>query len=497
MNQETKKRNIRRRTKIIATLGPALEDREVLRETIAAGANVLRLNFSHGSRESWVRHARAVRETSRELGREVALLADLAGPKIRIEHFENGRVTLVKGQAFTLDTIRQDLAGDDSRVSVSYPTLAEDVTPGVLLLLDDGLIAVRVREVIDGQIHCVVETGGVLRDRKGLNIRGGGLSVSGITEKDIKDISVAAELDVDYVAVSFVTNGDDIRRARKLLRDAGSGAALIAKIERSEAIVALEEICETADGILVARGDLGVEIGDAELPGIQKLIIKTAVDYNRIVITATQMMLSMVESPIPTRAEVLDVANAVIDGTDAVMLSEETAVGKHPTTVIEAVDRICLGAERHREETGDIKQLNVRFQRIDQAIAMAATFLSTNVSVQAIVAFTESGSTALWLSRVQSPVPIFALSPCASSRRRMALYRNVIPVAHVPQAESMDMVVTEALKLLWKNHAISAGDRIILTMGERQGDQGGTNTMRLVKVGPEGRAEHQAELDMR
>jgi len=350
---------------------------------------------------------------------------------------------------------------------------------------------------IEGKlIHCVVETGGVLRNRKGLNIRGGGLSVSGITEKDIDDIPIAARLEADYVAVSFVTNGDDIRKARKLLRQAGSNAGVIAKIERSEAIVSLEEICETADAILVARGDLGVEIGDAALPGIQKRIINTAVEYNRNVITATQMMLSMVDSPIPTRAEVLDVANAVIDGTDAVMLSEETAVGKHPTTVVEAVDRVCLGAERHSEENDDIKQLNVRFQRIDQAIAMAATFLSTNVSVQAIVAFTESGSTALWLSRVQSPVPIFALSPCASTRRKMALYRNVIPVAHVPQGDSMNVVVTEALKLLWDHDAITVGDRIILTMGERQGDQGGTNTMRLIRIGPEGRAEHQAELDM-
>ncbi|HKJ17668.1 MAG TPA: pyruvate kinase [Xanthomonadales bacterium] len=496
MNQTNKKRGIRRRTKIIATLGPALEDRSVLKDMIAAGANVLRLNFSHGDPDSWVRHAQAVREVSAELGREVAILADLAGPKIRIEHFRNGSIALHKGDTFTLDTSDTETPGDENRVGVNYPSLAEDVSPGVLLLLDDGLIAMRVSGIEGKLIHCVVETGGVLRNRKGLNIRGGGLSVSGITEKDIDDIPIAARLEADYVAVSFVTNGDDIRKARKLLRQAGSNAGVIAKIERSEAIVSLEEICETADAILVARGDLGVEIGDAALPGIQKRIINTAVEYNRNVITATQMMLSMVDSPIPTRAEVLDVANAVIDGTDAVMLSEETAVGKHPTTVVEAVDRVCLGAERHSEENDDIKQLNVRFQRIDQAIAMAATFLSTNVSVQAIVAFTESGSTALWLSRVQSPVPIFALSPCASTRRKMALYRNVIPVAHVPQGDSMNVVVTEALKLLWDHDAITVGDRIILTMGERQGDQGGTNTMRLIRIGPEGRAEHQAELDM-
>jgi pyruvate kinase len=297
--------------------------------------------------------------------------------------------------------------------------------------------------------------------------------------------------------VSFPSNADDIRKARALLRQAGSDAGVIAKIERTEAIEALEEICDTADAIIVARGDLGVEIGDAALPGIQKRIIKTAIEFNLNVITATQMMQSMVESPIPTRAEVLDVANAVIDGTDAVMLSAETAVGKHPALVIQAADRVCLGAERHREQTGDIGLLNVRFQRIDQAIAMAASFLSTHVSVQAIVAFTESGSTALWLSRVQSPVPIFALSPSARSRRRMALYRNVYPVAHDPQGDAMEPVLMEGLRLLWRQGAIAAGDRVILTMGQNLGNQGGTNTMRLIKLGADGVPEHQTELDLR
>lgn len=495
MSQQQPERRIRRRTKIIATLGPALDDRDVLKNTIAAGANVLRINFSHGHAEEWVKRARMVREVARELSREVALLADLAGPKIRVEYFENGCVELHRGQQFTLDTTDPDKPGDENGVFVSYPSLAEDVRLDDLLLLDDGLITMRVSRISDGRIHCVVETGGPLRDRKGLNIRGGGLSVSGITDKDIQDIPVAAQMNVDYVAVSFVTNGDDIRKARKLLREAGSNAGLIAKIERSEAIVTLGEICDSSDAVLVARGDLGVEIGDAALPGIQKKIIDTAIEHNTNVITATQMMLSMVDSPIPTRAEVLDVANAVIDGTDAVMLSEETAVGKHPTMVVEAVDRVCLGAERHQDLDKNTNLLNVRFQRIDQAIAMAATFLSTNVSVQAIVAFTESGSTALWLSRVQLPVPIFALSPKAASRRRMALYRNVVPVAHVPESESMEPVVQEALKLLWDHDAIRAGDRVILTMGANQGNQGGTNTMKLIRIGPDGQPESQADLD--
>lgn len=487
----------RRRTKIIATLGPATDDPEVLTAVIAAGADALRINFSHGTVEERVARAHQVREISEQLGREVALMADLSGPKIRVERFEEGQVRLTSGQAFTLDTADIDRPGDETRVGVSYPKLAEDVEAGDQLLLDDGLISLRVKEVEGGEVRCLVEIGGILGDRKGLNLRGGGLSVAGITEPDIRDIPVAAEMGVDYLAVSFPRNARDMERARALLREAGSDAAVIAKIERSEAIDTLEEICDTADAILVARGDLGVEIGDAALPGIQKRIIKTAIHHNRNVITATQMMQSMVESPIPTRAEVLDVANAVIDGTDAIMLSAETAVGKHPARVIEAADRVCLGAERHREETGDINLLNVRFQRIDQAIAMAASFLSTNVSVQALVAFTESGSTALWLSRVQSPVPIFALSPSAPSRRRMALYRNVYPVQHIAGGDMIESVVRQGLRLLWHKGAIATGDRVILTMGESTGNQGGTNTMRLIRIGADGMPEHQSELDLR
>ena len=488
---------ILRRTKIMATLGPATDDRNVLRDVIREGADALRINFSHGDREEHIGRATAVRELAEELDREVALVADLSGPKIRIEHFAEGKAELANGQEFILDTVNPDEPGDERRVGVSYARLANDVKEGNELLLDDGLISMRVESVRDGQVHCRVETGGVLRDRKGINIRGGGLSISGLTEKDVADIPLAAEIGVDYLAVSFPSNGADIRKARRLLRQAGSEAAIIAKIERTEAIRALPEICDTADAILVARGDLGVEIGDAALPGIQKKIIDTAIEYNVNVITATQMMQSMVTSPIPTRAEVLDVANAVIDGTDAIMLSAETAVGKHPARVIETANRVCLGAERHSDESEDANLLNVRFQRIDQAIAMAATFLSAHVSVQAIVAFTESGSTALWLSRVESPVPIFALSPSAASRRRMALYRNVYPVCVEPSGDDMGPVVREGLLLLKERGAIAPGDRVILTMGENQGNQGGTNTMRLIQVGPDGLPELQTELALR
>ncbi len=485
-----------RRTKIIATLGPATDERGVLEGVIRAGADVFRLNMSHGTSEEQLHRARMVREVSASLGREVALLADLQGPKIRVERFEHGSVELAAGDEFTLDADDPLSPGNRERVGVSYAGLGDDVKAGHMLLLDDGLISMRVKSVKGGRIICEVENGGVLKDRKGLNLRGGGLSISGIAEHDLPHIKLAAEMGVDYLAVSFASDAGDMHRARKLLREAGSDAALVAKIERTQALENLEEICDASDAILVARGDLGVEIGDEELPGLQKRIIRTALKHNRIVATATQMMQSMVESPIPTRAEVLDVANAVIDGTDAVMLSAETAVGRHPVKVIEAMNRICLGAERHFDREGDSTQLNVRFQRIDQAIAMAAMFMATNVSIKAIIALTESGSTAQWLSRVQSSVPIYALSPKAASRRRMAMYRDVYPAHHQPRSADTEGTIKDALQVLWRMGAIAEGDRVILTMGDRTGKQGGTNTLRLIKIDHGGAFDQRTEIDV-
>jgi pyruvate kinase len=474
-----------RRTKIIATLGPATDKREDLYGVIKAGADVLRLNMSHGPAEMQIKRARMVREVAAELGREVALLFDLQGPKIRIEHFAAGSVMLESGDLFTLDAGDFATPGDKQRVGVSYAGLPDDVTAGDLLLFDDGLISMRVIEVKGCKIVCEVENGGKLSDRKGINLQGGGLSISGIVEHDLPHIQLAADLEADYLAVSFPATAGDMVRARELLQKAGGHAALMAKIERIEAIENLEEICDASDAVLVARGDLGVEIGDAELPGLQKRIIQTALKHNRIVVTATQMMQSMIENPIPTRAEVLDVANAVMDGSDGVMLSAETAMGKHPAKVVEAMHRICLGAERHFDREGVSAPLTVRFQKIDQAIAMAAMYMAKNVSVQAIVALTESGSTAQWLSRVQSSVPIFALSPNVASRRRMAMYRDVYPVAHQPQGNDLNLIVEELLKLLRHKGLIKAGDRVIVTMGDKTGNQGGTNALRFVELGPE------------
>ena len=484
-----------RRTKIIATLGPATDSSEVLEALIEAGADILRINLSHGTHEEQAARAEQVRTVAQGLKKEVAILADLRGPKIRIERFVGGSIELSAGDTFTLDASDSPELGDVTRVGVAYKGLADDLSTGDLLLLDDGLLTMRVVGIEARDIICEVETGGVLGDRKGINVQGGGLSLAGIAEHDIEDIPRAAAMGADYLAVSFPRNADDMNEARRRLREAGSDARLVAKIERTEAIENLEEIIAASDVILIARGDLGVEIGDAELPGLQKLITSKSLEQNCVVITATQMMQSMVESPIPTRAEVLDVANSVFDGTDAVMLSAETAVGRHPQTVVEAMNRICLGAERHADTQFNCDHLNVQFERIDQAIAMAAMFMATNVSVQAIVALTESGSTAQWLSRIRSGVPIFALSPMRDSRRRMALYRGVYPIAHDFPSTDVEEALIQGVRLLYQQNYIKEGDRIILTMGEHTGDEGGTNSLRFVQVGSGGNVEHNPSLD--
>ena len=402
--------------------------------------------MSHGTTEEQKRRAELVRETAKKLHWQVALLVDLQGPKIRVENFVGGEVKLASGDHFTLDASDPLTPGDHRRVGVSYQGLPDDVNPGDTLLLDDGLISMQVQSLDSGRVHCLVENGGILKNRKGLNLQGGGLSISGLAEHDLPHIELAAEMGADYVAVSFVSCADDIDRARGLLRKAGSDASLIAKIERIEAIDNLEEICDTADVIMVARGDLGVEIGDEELPGLQKRIIRKAIKHNRIVATATQMMQSMVENPIPTRAEVLDVANAVLDGTDAVMLSAETAVGKHPVKVIEAMNRICLGAERHFEAEGDITQLNVRLSESTRPLPWL------RCSWQPMFRCRRS-----WLdrvrinravvSRVQSSVPIYAFSTNSASRRKNGYVpgcvsgQSRLPPVMMPRSESVSHCV--------------------------------------------------------
>ncbi len=487
-----------RRTKIVATLGPATDAPEILARTLAAGVDVVRLNLSHGKPEDHHRRARAVRDWAAANRREIAILADLQGPKIRIERFAAGPVQVIDGQPFVLDCRPDAPAGDVTRVGVSYSGLPRDVRAGDVLLLDDGLVALDVREVAGSEVRCTVKVGGTLSDRKGLNRQGGGLSVDALSDKDRNDIRLAAEMEADFLAVSFVRSAADIEEARRLLREAGGDAWLVAKIERADAIPVLEEIVDASDAVMVARGDLGVEIGDAELPGLQKKIIREAVSRNRAVITATQMLQSMVSAPIPTRAEVLDVANAVLDGSDAVMLSQETASGAHPELAVAAMQRICLGAERQfrPHEYANTSPGGQRLDRTDQAIAHAAMDLANRIEAAAIVALTESGATAQWLSRYRSAVPIYALSRNAAARRRMRLLRDVLPVAFSGGDAGSDpaRLVREAIAHLVRIGLLEGGCRVLLTHGDTTGSHGGTNTLKLLSVDDQGQAQNLRQL---
>lgn len=483
-----------RRTKIVATLGPGSDAPGMLVKLLESGVDVVRMNLSHGHADDHRRRAAAVRAAAARLDTEVAILADLQGPKIRIENFANGPIELAEGDAFVLDCHPDAPAGNRERVGVSYGGLPDDVATGDLLLLDDGLVSMRVESIHEGEVHCRVEVGGTLSDRKGLNRQGGGLSIDALSDKDRHDIRLTAELEADFMAISFVRSADDLHTARQLLHEAGGKAALVAKIERAEAVPALGDIIDASDAVMVARGDLGVEIGDAELPGLQKKIIRESVARNRPVITATQMLQSMVDSPIPTRAEVLDVANAVIDGTDAVMLSQETAAGNYPDKAVQAMRRICLGAERQFEPVDNLAAHAHQLDRTDQAIAMAAMALAAEVDVRAIIALTESGTTAQWLSRYRSSVPIYALSRSAAARRRMLLLRDVHPVAFDVSDVKPAQVARAAICQLFAEGRLATGDRVLLTHGDQTGQHGGTNTLKLLHVGKDGIAEGLREL---
>lgn len=485
----------RRRTKIIATLGPATDAPGMLSRILEAGVDVVRLNMSHGQAEDQLRRAEELRQTAAALGVEVGILADLQGPKIRIERFAAGPVELKPGDPFVLDCAADAPPGTAHRVGVSYKRLHQDARPGDTLLLDDGMLSLKVERIDGLAIHCQVLIGGKLSDRKGINRLGGGLSVDALSDKDRRDIELAARMGADYLAVSFARSAADMNQARALLRGAGSSAALVAKIERAEALDNLAEIIDASEAVLVARGDLGVEIGYAELPGLQKRIIRETLSRHKVVITATQMLQSMVESPIPTRAEVLDVANAVIDGTDAVMLSQETAAGRHPDQAVAAMRDICTAAERQFQGSESSLPAPTEIHRIDQAIAMAAMALANRTGVRAIVALTESGATAQWLSRFRSPIPIYAMSRSQPSRQRMALFRDVYPVAFDPPREGGAAHAARlAVELLFAQGRLVAGDRVVVTTGDHTGLLGGTNTLKLLRVGSQGTPEGMSEL---
>ncbi len=472
-----------RRTKIVATLGPATDDPKVLDKLIEAGVDVVRLNFSHGNAEVQMRRAEAARERAQAHDRQVGVLVDLQGPKIRIGKFKDGHIQLAEGDTFTIDVDCPLDQGGQDRVGTTYKLLPEDVSRGATLLLDDGRIVLWVDHVSGSEVVCRVVAGGELSNNKGINRQGGGLSAQALTDKDREDIKAAALMHADYVAISFPRNAKDVEEARDLLRASGGLGGIVAKIERAEAVKSIEEIIRAADAVMIARGDLGVEIGDAALPPVQKRIIKLARKMNRIVITATQMMESMIENAIPTRAEVSDVANAVLDGTDAVMLSAETAMGKHPVEAVAAMDRVCREAEKHEDSIVLDQRMDQHFSRMDEAIARATMYVANHLTVRAIAALTESGSTALWMSRINSSVPIYALTPHVETRRKVTLYRGVYPVGFVLTSKDPAVVMQEAVDELRRRGAVRDGDLTILTIGEPLAKPGGTNTMKIVRVG--------------
>jgi pyruvate kinase len=475
-----------RRTKIVATLGPSTSTPERIEAMIRAGLDVARLNFSHGSADDHRERARLVREIAAKQGRFVAIMGDLQGPKIRIARFTDKQVQLQAGQPFTLSRAHPKEAGTASIVGIDYPELVQDCRVGDELLLDDGRVVLVVDRVEGDEVHTTVTVGGPLSNNKGINRRGGGLSAPSLTDKDRVDIKLAAEMELDYVAVSFPRYGSDIDEARTLLAAAGSQAWIIAKIERAEAVAddeALDALIRASDGVMVARGDLGVEVGDAELVGIQKRIIQHARTLNKVVITATQMMESMISSPMPTRAEVSDVANAVLDYTDAVMLSAESASGQYPVETVQAMARVCLGAEKHPTSTVSHHRMGETFTRCDETIALAAMYAANHFpGVKAIISLTESGHTPLIMSRIRSGVPIYCYSPHSLTQNRVAMFRGVYTIPFAPSDYEPADLSNAAIDELRRRSLVRTGDWVILTKGDFYRDSGGTNGMKILLV---------------
>ena len=470
-----------RRTKIVATLGPASNELGVLDKIIRAGVDVVRLNFSHGTAQDHIARAELVRNIARNLGRTVGVLVDLQGPKIRVGKFAEGRITLQAGDKFILDA--KCALGNRERVGLDYKELPNDVGSDDILLLDDGRIELIVERVAGAEVRTVVVQGGVLSNNKGINRKGGGLTAPALTEKDMQDIKTAAQLQADFLAVSFPRSGMDMARAGALLAAAHGNALLIAKIERAEAIPALEEILDASAGIMVARGDLAVEVGDAVVPALQKKMIRLARAKNKLVITATQMMESMIASPVPTRAEVSDVANAVIDGTDAVMLSAETAAGAYPVEAVAAMARVCVEAEKEYGAEVDRTPKEVSDKVVEESIAQAVIYTTRRMPIRAIAALTQSGMTPLLMSRMSTDVPIYAMTPLEETQRRMTLCRGVYPIAFEQRLTDPEQLLNDAAGELRRRKAVKNGDYIIMTIGEPLGKAGGTNTLKIVRVG--------------
>ncbi len=471
-----------RRTKIVATLGPGSSSPEIILEMIQAGVDVFRLNFSHGLHADQKYRADQIRICSEKAGRIVGILADLQGPKIRTHKFKDGQVQLIRGETFILDAAHAENEGTQERVGITYKGLPKDVKSGDILLLDDGRVELEVKDIVGEEIHCIVLYTAVLSNNKGINLKGGGLSAPALTDKDKEDLKAAVSMEVDYVALSFARTADEVRQCRELVKAAGSDASIITKVERAEAIENIDEIIDASDVIMVARGDLGVEMGDAELPALQKDLIKKARRKNKVVITATQMMESMISNPIPTRAEVFDVANSVLDGTDAVMLSGETAVGKYPVKTVRTMGRICEHAEQQREAKVSSHRVDLTFGRVDEAIAMATMYTANHLKMNAIASLTESGATVLWMSRISSGIPIYALTTERGTLRKVTLYRGVYPVRVCDDCIDPYHVTKGIIDVLKSKNIVVSGDRIVITRGDMLGDQGGSNIMKIVSV---------------
>ncbi|MFT5131728.1 MAG: pyruvate kinase [Gammaproteobacteria bacterium] len=472
-----------RRTKIIATVGPSTDKPGMLEKVLLAGVDLFRVNYSHQSHADHERRVAEIRKVAASLNMEVGIICDLQGPKIRIEKFAGGKILLGEGDSFTINAEMANDAGDQRQVGVTYKDLARDVKVGNKLLVDDGKLILKVMEITGHQVKCEVVMGGELSNSKGINLQGGGLSAAALTAKDQEDLKHGVKIGADYFAISFARMADDILEARRLLDAEGSNASIIAKFERAEALENAESIIEVSDAIMIARGDLGVEIGDAALPAVQKRLIRLAQDMDRAVITATQMMESMIDHQIPLRAEVFDVANAVLDGTDAVMLSGETSIGLFPDKVVESMSRICEETEKQRMTRVSDHRLNLRFERIDEAIAMSSMYAANHIGAKAIAALTETGSTCLWMSRISSGIPIFAFTRNTSTLRKVKLFRGVYPVlfdiTHTNPLEANKEIIDNLIK----KEILSDGDYVIITKGDLQGHRGGTNNMKILQVG--------------
>lgn len=473
---------MRRRTKIIATVGPACYAPEVLRAMILAGTDVLRFNFSHAT-EFFLQKVNLAREIAAELNRPLAIMADIQGPKIRIGCFKEESIMLTEGETFTLDCRIDAPLGDEKGVNVLYPNLCHELAIEDRLLLDDGLIELVVKGIKGPRIECLVVEGGLLKNHKGINRKGGGLAARALTTKDKEDIKIAADANVDYLALSFVKDASDVQIARQILATLGKkDLSIVVKIERMEALDHLTEIIVEADAIMVARGDLGVEVGAAEVPAIQKQVIEKTRQLNKVVITATQMMESMIHHAQPTRADVSDVANAVLDGTDAVMLSAETATGQYPVKVIQMVDKICMSAEKHASFYYHIDSESCAYQRADQAIAMAAMHSANHFPIKAIIALTESGATAIWMSRLHSNVPIYAVTSNPGTVSQLSLVSNVFPLFFdYSQIDNHDMN-QKVIDFLVDSHCIEENTFILFTRGQIIGQPGQTNRLEILRV---------------